>query len=103
MTIEKIEKCVDNMSNVWYSIIAQRVKDNKILEDLKMNKREYWNNNGNHGIIETTKCYPYSGARTKSLCYRVWIYNSVGFLYHVSCYETLGDAKNDLNNCGFEI
>lgn len=67
-----------------------------------MNKHEYWSN-GNHGIIETTECCPYNGARTKSLCYRVWIYDNAGFLYHVSCHETLQDAKNDLNNCGFEI
>lgn len=52
--------------------------------------------------IEKTECKPYDGAQPQ-VCYRTWCKDGDGFLYHVSCFETMGDAKHDLEQCGFEV
>lgn len=60
---------------------------------------------GNTGIIEEVNIYPYKGANKRQKGYRVIIkadYDN-DFIYHVSVFETLGDAKNNLKCCGFEI
>lgn len=60
---------------------------------------------GNTGMIEEVMIYPYKGASKRQMGYRVMIkvdYDN-NFLYHVSVFETLEKAKDDLRRCGFEI
>ena len=60
---------------------------------------------GNTGIIEEVNTYPYTGASKRQKGYRVMIkadYDN-DFIYHVSVFETLEEAKNDLRRCNFEV
>lgn len=58
---------------------------------------------GNSGQIERVYNYPYKGAARKEVAYKVTCmadYNG-GFIYRVSVFETLEEAKKDLKHCGF--
>ena len=58
---------------------------------------------GNTGIIEEVNTYPYKGASKRQKSYRVIVkadYDN-DFIYHISVFETLEEAKNDLGNICF--
>lgn len=60
-------------------------------------------NYGNIGTIEEVYIFPYHGAAKKEKGYRVTAkaaYDN-NFIYHVSVFETLTEAKNDLKKCAF--
>lgn len=54
-------------------------------------------------IIQEVMVAPYYEAE-KEVGYRLWIVDANGFLYHVSCNETLAEIKYVLfNKCGFDL
>ncbi len=60
---------------------------------------------GDTGIIEEVNTYPYKGASKRQKSYRVIVkadYDN-DFIYHISVFETLEEAKNDLRRCNFEV
>lgn len=60
-------------------------------------------NNGNISIIEEVYILPYQGAKEKQKGFRTIaasIYEN-NFVYHVSVFETITEAKNDLRKCAF--
>lgn len=71
-----------------------------------MEKLIYKNDDcGNIGIIEEVYILPYKGAKKKQKGYRALAiaeYDN-NFIYHVSVFETLEEAKNDLKSCAFDI
>ena len=59
---------------------------------------------GNIGIIQKVDILPYKNAPKKVKSYRVIAiaqYNK--FIYHISIFETLEEAKNDLRTLCFNI
>ncbi len=60
---------------------------------------------GNTAIIEKVNILPYRGAANRKKGYRVTYkadYDG-GFVYRVSVFETLEDAKADIKCCAFNI
>lgn len=63
------------------------------------------NERGNTAIIEEVNIFPYRGAANRKKGYRV-IYKADydgGFVYRVSVFETLEDARADIKHCAFDI
>ncbi len=63
------------------------------------------NEHGNTAIIEEVNILPYRGAANRKKGYRVTYkadYDG-GFVYRVSVFETLADAKADIKRCAFDI
>lgn len=59
---------------------------------------------GNRALIEELVMSAYKGAPKKK-AYRTWAISDYddGFVYDVSCYETLGDAKAHLKSICFNV
>lgn len=53
---------------------------------------------GNLALIEKVNTFAYNGAPRKTEAYRLMLFAEYddNFMYHVSCHETLGDAKYNL-------
>ncbi len=62
----------------------------------------FTNEYGNSALIETLTFHPYKGARLKT-GYRVSVVDSYGFLFHVSVFETMEDAKANLKLLCFDM
>ena len=59
---------------------------------------------GNSAYVEEVLMHPYKGA-PKQKGYRLWAVDDYddGFVYHVSCHETLDDAKAHLKSICFDV
>lgn len=66
--------------------------------------KKFKDNFGNIAAIEQTETFPYRGAGKKTSCFRLCLMAEYddGFIYHVSCYDTLADALLKLSrmSCG---
>ena len=59
---------------------------------------------GNVAIIEEVMVYPYKDARRRQKSYRVVAIAAYdNFVYHISLFETLQEAKDDLKSICFDV
>jgi hypothetical protein len=71
------------------------------MNNIKNAVRKFSNaNNHSRAVIESVMIAPYYGAAPQQ-GYRLLVADHNGFVYHVSCYETIRDAEYHLtHDCG---